>query len=619
MSNSLSRRLSLVSRDRSLFVWSAIALLLPGVCSAQSLSAPVASPASGVYAEAQNVVLTADAGAEIRYTLNGSEPTQSSTLYTSAINIAAESTTLRAKAFMAGSTPSETLVQTYFIDTIDPVISALVTPVPNAAGWNNTQVTVTFSCSDSLTTVTCPDPVVVSANGEGQIIARTATDAAGNEASASVTINLDLTPGNVSVTSPSALMTTTSDASIAVTGTMADALSGVSTATCNNEPVEVVGGTVECTVALSPGLNSIILHLLDEAGNSSSAGVKVIRTGTGSISSLTVTPGAATMVSGERRLFVASSEYGPQYSGVTWNSSDDMIVEVDSDGTATAAAPGTATLTASSGGISTEVAVTVVASAALALGSASWSLPSPPETTGLLVTAHRVDDEGPDLFKVEYVPEGTKVIAVRADGTVIWTQITQGEPLFGDAFGGLLLWHWNAISRIGGSGTSAPWRYEGQIHSPQHVAQNSDGVVFLTEMDAGGYTASVIGVDGATGQRVFARAIPPNHFPNSEVNCPWEGDSRPWGPGGIGPVAIGADAAAYFEIFVADGSETWICDPDTGNVRAALNSSALARLVVYRRPTCIHGAEEGRSTAHGTSGPTDQFLGLCCPMEQVRI
>ncbi|HPX16196.1 MAG TPA: chitobiase/beta-hexosaminidase C-terminal domain-containing protein, partial [Petrotogaceae bacterium] len=49
---------------------------------------PVVTPVGGVYTTAQNVSITCETpGAEIRYTLDGSQPSLSSTLYTGAINI----------------------------------------------------------------------------------------------------------------------------------------------------------------------------------------------------------------------------------------------------------------------------------------------------------------------------------------------------------------------------------------------------------------------------------------------------------------------------------------------------------------------------------------------------
>ena len=117
------------------------------------------------------------------------------------------------------------------------------TPAPNAAGWNNTNVTVTFTCADQTSGIaSCTVPVTVSVEGAGQVVRRTATDNAGNRASASATINLDKTPPAVGITAPpdgSALpaLTTT------VTGTVADALSGLADVTCNGAAASVSSET----------------------------------------------------------------------------------------------------------------------------------------------------------------------------------------------------------------------------------------------------------------------------------------------------------------------------------------------------------------------------------------
>ena len=51
------------------------------------VNVPVISLASGTYTEVQNVVITAEDGAEIRYTINGSAPTAESTLYSEPISL----------------------------------------------------------------------------------------------------------------------------------------------------------------------------------------------------------------------------------------------------------------------------------------------------------------------------------------------------------------------------------------------------------------------------------------------------------------------------------------------------------------------------------------------------
>lgn len=60
------------------------------------------SPLSGTYASSQQVTMSTDnADAEIRYTLDGAEPTSSSTLYTGSIQVSS-TTTIRARAFLSG-------------------------------------------------------------------------------------------------------------------------------------------------------------------------------------------------------------------------------------------------------------------------------------------------------------------------------------------------------------------------------------------------------------------------------------------------------------------------------------------------------------------------------------
>ncbi|MGC2694177.1 MAG: hypothetical protein WA738_00140, partial [Candidatus Angelobacter sp.] len=80
------------------------------------------------------------------------------------------------------------------VDNDPPTIQATVSPAPNAAGWNNSNVTVSFTCSDAISGVaTCPSPVTVTTEAANQTVSGTATDHAGNSASASVSVNLDKT------------------------------------------------------------------------------------------------------------------------------------------------------------------------------------------------------------------------------------------------------------------------------------------------------------------------------------------------------------------------------------------------------------------------------------------
>jgi len=74
---------------------------------ANTVLAPTFDPAGGVFAAPVQVTMTcATADAQIYYTTDGSDPTQSSTLYASPITIS-QNTTLKARAFKTGMTASD--------------------------------------------------------------------------------------------------------------------------------------------------------------------------------------------------------------------------------------------------------------------------------------------------------------------------------------------------------------------------------------------------------------------------------------------------------------------------------------------------------------------------------
>ncbi|MDQ3929441.1 MAG: PxKF domain-containing protein, partial [Chloroflexota bacterium] len=96
------------------------------------------------------------------------------------------------------------------IDQTAPTINGSRTPAANANGWNNSPVTVSFSCADATSGISapggCTSPMVLNTEGTGQSVIGTAIDNAGNTANATVDqINIDLTkplltlPGNTAV------------------------------------------------------------------------------------------------------------------------------------------------------------------------------------------------------------------------------------------------------------------------------------------------------------------------------------------------------------------------------------------------------------------------------------
>jgi formylglycine-generating enzyme required for sulfatase activity len=106
-----------------------ILLVLVGLISCKSKSTtspiptvptPVISPAGGTYTESQTVTISCSlTGSEIRYTLDGTDPTQSSTLYQEPFSLS-EPTTVKARAFYDGYNESKVVSVTYEFDISIP-------------------------------------------------------------------------------------------------------------------------------------------------------------------------------------------------------------------------------------------------------------------------------------------------------------------------------------------------------------------------------------------------------------------------------------------------------------------------------------------------------------------
>ena len=113
--------------------WKAGAVTSLVVTRAYELKAvtPALTPSAGAYGSAQNVSMsTSTSGATLRYTLDGSEPSATSTEYTAAVNVA-NTTTVKARAFKTGWTTSDSAASSYWI-TGGTVATPTLTPTPGA-------------------------------------------------------------------------------------------------------------------------------------------------------------------------------------------------------------------------------------------------------------------------------------------------------------------------------------------------------------------------------------------------------------------------------------------------------------------------------------------------------
>ncbi|HVN10638.1 MAG TPA: PxKF domain-containing protein, partial [Kineosporiaceae bacterium] len=153
-------------------------------------------------------------------------------------------------------------------DTTAPTVTHTVSPAPNADGWNNSDVTVTFAAEDDATAsgVTVSPPVTVTDETAGTVVTGRATDTAGNVGTDAVTVKLDKTKPTItgSVTSGTKGSGDWYVGPVKVSFTCSDDLSGI--ATCP-DPVVVTAN----------GVNSVTGTATDKAGNAASVTLSGIR------------------------------------------------------------------------------------------------------------------------------------------------------------------------------------------------------------------------------------------------------------------------------------------------------------------------------------------------------
>jgi len=144
-------------------------------------------------------------------------------------------------------------------------ILPLRTPGRNAAGWNNTDVTVQFTCINTRSALTNTSvPVTLTTEGADQSVTGTCTSVTGAMSMAEGPINIDKTPPVVTYTGN--LGTYTVDQTVDITCTATDNLSGVESTTC----ADITGPAASFPL----GPNTFSATATDKAGN----------TGTGSTS-----------------------------------------------------------------------------------------------------------------------------------------------------------------------------------------------------------------------------------------------------------------------------------------------------------------------------------------------
>lgn len=176
--------------------------------------------------------------------------------------------TLRVTATdLAGNEALETV--SFTVDKTPPVVTVSRDPETNAAGWNNTDVTVHFEATDELSGIDGDSffEVLFTLEEEDQSASHTFSDKAGN--STSVTednINIDKTDPAITVNAPQANEYLASDM-LTLDFAASDALSGVADLSAQLNGSPVTSGQVINTSTMD-GSYALQFRANDRAGNS---------------------------------------------------------------------------------------------------------------------------------------------------------------------------------------------------------------------------------------------------------------------------------------------------------------------------------------------------------------
>jgi alpha-tubulin suppressor-like RCC1 family protein len=126
--------------------------------SAGTVSTPTITPATGSYSSLTLATITvATTGATLRYTLDGTDPTTTSPPYQHPL-LLTSTTTVKARAFLAGYTSSAVATATFTIDPSGQSAKPTITP---RGGWFDVKQTLTISAPGGATvryTLTGVDP-----------------------------------------------------------------------------------------------------------------------------------------------------------------------------------------------------------------------------------------------------------------------------------------------------------------------------------------------------------------------------------------------------------------------------------------------------------------------------
>ncbi len=183
--------------------------------------------------------------------------------YTAPLNISNEGIkTVYYRSTDNASNVESTKTQTISIDRTPPTITGAATTSPNTKGWYNADVVVHFIASDEVSGIDTVTPdQTLSIEAALQSVTGTATDKAGNSASATISdINIDKTPPDISISGVSDGSYYNSDVTPVIT---------ISDTNLDAQSITLNGASYTSgTVVSAEGSYTLVAYANDMAGNS---------------------------------------------------------------------------------------------------------------------------------------------------------------------------------------------------------------------------------------------------------------------------------------------------------------------------------------------------------------
>lgn len=415
-----------------------------------------------------------------------------------------------------------------------PGIMAQALPTPNANGWNDSIVMVTFICTaGSANVVSCPNARLVSTEGTNQLVTGIATDAAGGNVSTSVTLNIEKTPPTLVVSSPIDQSTETSS-NLPVSGTLASSLTPISGVTCNGTSASFSSNSFTCNVSLNPGLNLLMVIAQDLAGNT--AGVRLHVKDSNALpapTSLQITPSDSHVSIGSTQQFSVVDQLGQPRTDSTWTVDNSSVATISADSSPllTGISGGQLTLTATVGNISAQTQVTVLGNGVtLSTGSILWSSPGISGTDSLQIipVVHTsgsnadvisLDEDGPGRYLLrEFTGSGKQIWQNALSGILIGGGGVYGDyPItgFGDSSGGVILAGSQGFMDIDGATGSPAWRSDFPIETGARTttgAVGQDGSIYSLHWSPSDSQVTLVRVDPDSGHAAPIVILPPNSY-----------------------------------------------------------------------------------------------------------